>query len=154
MAQAFKYLKWKHSVLLLQYFYFHSVINFNFFLRLLAWHSLIVWEGRGWNCDNSCRSWGDEGIEWRENGQLTFKFGLHQPTMMKQNSVDIEDEDESQISTPSTSYNEIFDICGYIGPTLVCGNQVDSNQSYLEVLLYYYWWSIFFLNMNCVYSQR
>ena len=61
--------------------------------------------------------------------------------MMKQNSVDIEDEDESQISTPSTSYNEIFDICGYIGPTLVCGNQVDSNQSYLEVLSYYYCWS-------------
>ena len=31
------------------------------------------------------------------------------------------------------TYNQIYDICGYIGPTLVCEDKQDKDPSYLDV---------------------
>ena len=57
--------------------------------------------------------------------------------MNKQGSVESVDDNES---LPETVYDahdgrntDIYDICGYIGPTLVCDPQSDSQQSYLDV---------------------
>ena len=55
--------------------------------------------------------------------------------MNKQGSVESVDDNES---LPETVYDahdgrntDIYDICGYIGPTLVFDPQSDSQQSYL-----------------------
>ena len=41
--------------------------------------------------------------------------------------------DTSSHSGTSTS-TDIYDICGYIGPTLVCTDEGDTGKSYLEVI--------------------
>ena len=42
---------------------------------------------------------------------------------------------ESSVQSGSSSSTDIYDICGYIGPTLVCADEADSGQSYLEVVI-------------------
>ena len=42
---------------------------------------------------------------------------------------------ESSVQSSSSSNTDIYDICGYIGPTLVCADEADAGQSYLEVVL-------------------
>ena len=42
---------------------------------------------------------------------------------------------ESSVQSGSSSNTDIYDICGYIGPTLVCADEADIGQSYLEVVL-------------------
>ena len=41
---------------------------------------------------------------------------------------------DSSVQSSASSNTDIYDICGYIGPTLVCTEESDSGQSYLEVL--------------------
>ena len=40
---------------------------------------------------------------------------------------------DSSVQSSVSSNTDIYDICGYIGPTLVCTEESDSGQSYLEV---------------------
>ena len=66
-----------------------------------------------------------------------------EPIMSKEDLKKTEDENsdassvisESSVQSGSSSNTDIYDICGYIGPTLVCADEADSGQSYLEVVL-------------------
>ena len=53
---------------------------------------------------------------------------------IKQNSVDIEDDDSSyETESVTSSNNDIYEVCGYIGPTLVEDPKADTSPSYLDV---------------------
>ena len=41
---------------------------------------------------------------------------------------------DSSVQSSSSSNTDIYDICGYIGPTLVCTDEGDSGLSFLEVI--------------------